>query len=251
MTFVIAYGASLARVTTSPTRLRSKEAALRTSRLFRHLGDALVATVASSAVSRRFERGDLLWSAGDVAGGFTLIVSGLVGIRRRSPDGSAAIVALFGPREHIGLSATMAHGPYPADAVAASPTVEVLTFDAKPLLERSHGDSSVAEALNAELLVHTEALQEKIRIMTAGAVAQRLATLLLHLVERFGDDLGDGQLILPVALSRSELAQFIGATVETTIRSVSAWQKAGLIVTQKQGFVIRDAATLRRIALGA
>lgn len=44
--------------------------------------------------------------------------------------------------------------------------------------------------VNRSLVAHSAALRQKIRIMTAGPVERRLAALLLHLAERFGDEDG-------------------------------------------------------------
>jgi CRP/FNR family transcriptional regulator, nitrogen oxide reductase regulator len=229
----------------------ANERTLRASALYARLDAALVRDLARSAVRRCLTRGELLWRAGDRALGFTLIVAGLVSITRRNADGTSAIVGLFGPREHIGISAAVARGTYPADAVAAAPNIEVVAVDANAILARAAADARVAEAINAELVSHTHALHDKIRIMTAGAVPQRIATLLLHLVERFGDELEGGSVIVPVSLTRAELAQLVGATVETTIRTVSGWQKDGLFATVKDGFVVNDLTALRAIAGGA
>jgi CRP-like cAMP-binding protein len=101
-----------------------------------------------------------------------------------------------------------------------------------------HRDVDLAQAINRSLVSHTVALRQKIRIMTAGPVERRLAALLMHLAERFGDESANGSITIPVVLSRSDLARLVGATIETTIRTMSRWQKAGVLSTTPQGFVI-------------
>jgi CRP-like cAMP-binding protein len=86
--------------------------------------------------------------------------------------------------------------------------------------------------------------------MSAGSVPRRLATLLVCLADRFGDEIDDGKTIVPVALARTELARLVGATVETTIRVMRAWERGGLVHTQSDGFVVSSAASLRAIATG-
>lgn len=207
--------------------------------------------LARSAFRRRFARGAALWRVGQKATMFTIITRGLVQIVRRAADGSDTIVAIFGPRESIGDTAALEQGPYPADAIALTREVEILTIPAPAVLEAVRSRPEVAAAVNASLIDHTRALQDKIRIMTAGAVPKRLATLLLHLIDRFGDEMNDGSVVVPVALSRSELARIIGATVETTIRAMSRWGKQGIVQTTPSGFVVRDVAALRALAANA
>jgi CRP-like cAMP-binding protein len=228
----------------------AEERILRSVRLFAGVAPELRAELAGGASRRMLSRGERVWLAGDEATRFTVILSGLVEIVRRGADGAEAIVALFGPRESIGDAAVLAQGTFPADARVASARAEVLQVAAAPVLEAMERQPEVARAMNEALLAHTRALQEKIRIMSAGAVPQRLATLLLHLAERFGDEDDTGATFVPVALSRSELASLVGARVETTIRAVSRWRKAGVLATPPEGFAIRDLEALRRIARG-
>jgi CRP-like cAMP-binding protein len=130
--------------------------------------------------------------------------------------------------------------PYRADACAATETAQVVGVRAEVVLS-TLGNPALCSGVQRALLEQTEVLQSKIAIMSAGSVPQRLATLFSDLARKFGDEGGDGSTIVPVALSRSELAHLVGATVETTIRIVSAWQKAGLLTTTAKGFVLRGA----------
>lgn len=230
-----------ALVTTLPTRA---EKLLAASRLFSGLDRELLAELAHVAVVKRVSRGARLWSAGDRATHFTLIQSGLFKIIRTAADGSEAIVALFGPRESIGDVAVIGGKPYPAAAVACSEMAEVLRVPAQSLVAMKRLD--VACSFNRTLMDHTVALEEKIRVMSAGSVPKRLATLLLGLGDRFGDDDEDGSITIPIVLSRTELACLIGARVETTIRTIRAWEKASIVETGDHGFRVLDAAALQR-----
>jgi CRP/FNR family transcriptional regulator len=48
-------------------------------------------------------------------------------------------------------------------------------------------------------------------------------------------------------LSRLELAELTGTTVETSIRIMSRWAKEGIVRTEKDGFVVVDPAALERL----
>lgn len=226
------------------------ERILRGSRLFGALDPGLFKASAEGAVRVTLGRGEAVWHAGDAATSFTLICSGLVKIVRPTPDAGEAIVGLFGPRESIGDSAVLERGTYPADAITSSERAEICRVDAAPVLAAMGQRPEVGRSLNHALLEHTRALQEKIRIMSAGSVTRRLATLLLHLADRFGDELGDGTTLIPVDLSRAELASLIGARPETTIRTLSRWRKAGDVVPAAEGFLVPDRARLEREASG-
>lgn len=221
------------------------ERVLSGSRLFSRLDPPTLAVVVQASTLRTLVRGDSLWIAGEPATHFAIVVSGLVKVVQTLPDGADAIVGLFGPRESVGDAAVVGRAAYPAGAVVASDRAEIVRVEAGPVLSRMETRADVAHAINRALLDHTHALQEKIRVMSAGAVPKRLATLLLTLAERFGDEPEEGGLVIPLAISRGELACLIGARVETTIRCIRGWEKAGIVETNDDGFVVRDVEALR------
>ena len=65
--------------------------------------------------------------------------------------------------------------------------------------------------------------------------------------ERMGRSEGSTTLI-PLPLSRQEIADLLGTTLETAIRLMSRWQKESVVVTAKDGFIVPDIAALRNIA---
>jgi len=53
---------------------------------------------------------------------------------------------------------------------------------------------------------------------------------------------------IPMALSRQELADLTGTTIETCIRVMSRWGKDEIVRTEKDGFVLLDKAALEELA---
>ncbi|MFO0727820.1 MAG: Crp/Fnr family transcriptional regulator [Myxococcota bacterium] len=211
---------------------------LSASRLFAGVDPALIRSLEPEAHLRHYREEDVIWAAGEKADSFTIIRSGLVQIVRRFPSGEASLVGVFGPHESIGDPAVLDRTTYPADAVALSEEVDVVRVRAAVFLEAMKTDVAVAKAINQALLDHTRVLWGKIDVMSAGSVPQRLAALFDHLAERFGDDQEDGTISIPVALSRTALAWLVCARVETVIRTMTRWQKDGLIETSKGGFTL-------------
>jgi CRP-like cAMP-binding protein len=58
----------------------------------------------------------------------------------------------------------------------------------------------------------------------------------------------DGEIFLPLPLSRQDIADLVGTTIETAIRIMSRWLKEGIVDTEKTGFRILDEKALREIA---
>jgi CRP/FNR family transcriptional regulator, cyclic AMP receptor protein len=222
------------------------ERVLKASRLFASLDPAVVSDFARTASRTRYARGEYVWHAGAQATHFVIIASGLIKICRSTADGGETILALFGPRESVGDVAVLGSRPYPADAVALT-DLDLVRIDGASVRGAFASNPTVLSSINMSLIEHTHALQEKIKIMTAGKIEKRLATLLLHLASRFGDENGDGTTFVPIRISRSECARLIGATDETTIRTFSRWQKAALVETTAEGFTLRDVTALTEL----
>jgi len=113
------------------------------------------------------------------------------------------------------------------------------------LLERH---PSLVGGLLAGLSQRLVQLTSRIAELTSGRVEGRFAQLFLNLSDRMGRPERSGSFI-PMALNRQDLAALTGTTIETCIRVMSRWGKKGVVLTEKDGFVLRDRAELERIVL--
>lgn len=232
------------RARVDPSPLARLEATLRRNPVLTSLGADTVRDAALSASRARFDRGDRIWRAGDTATRFQVVVSGIVKLVAPGPGQRPTILDVFGPGEAIGHWAAFDGSPYIGDALALTERVETLLVPATVIHHAVRARPECALAMTHAVLSHARALRAKIAVMCAGTVQQRLAAMLLDLRSRFGDELDDGGVMVPVPLSRHDLALCVGATIETVIRAMSRWQKEGVLETQPWGFVLRDVATL-------
>ena len=95
---------------------------------------------------------------------------------------------------------------------------------------------AIAQCLMSALLIH----------LTGGRIEPRFARLFLKLASEMGRP-DRGGTFIPLSLSRQELADMTGTTIETCIRIMSRWGKAGVVSTERDGFVVRDEAELLRL----
>ena len=192
-------------------------------------------------------RGDVLWNAGDAADALTLIVKGRVKIVRHG-GGADMILEIFGQGEPVGAVAVYNRMKYPASAIALEPTsvLQIPARDYFALLER-HPDLS--RSLISEITRLYMSVTRKLEESRSQHVEARIAQLFLSLAERMGQE-GDGGTVIPMMLSRQEVAEMVGTTVESAIRVLSRWGRDGLLVTGQGRFVIPSCDELRAIAEG-
>jgi len=216
--------------------------ALAATPMFDALPPPLRERVAAMATLRDLGKGELLWNTGDRAENLTVVVSGRVKVVRHA-EAADVILEMFGPGDAVGAVAVYNEIPYPATAIAMEATTLLLLprrdwFD---LLER---DPKFSRAVLLAMTRLNMALTRKLTAMHGTRVPARIASLFLSLAERMGRDTPEG-VEIPLALSRQEIAGFVGTTVESAIRVMSKWNREGLLVTGHDRFVIPDRERLK------
>src|SRR5690606_21878546 len=84
----------------------------------------------------RLRGGELAFRANDTPRGFMVVARGIIKIVR-SRCGRSAIPELFGPGEAVGVAFALREKPYPVDAVALTPTAEVIEIPRLDVVERA------------------------------------------------------------------------------------------------------------------
>lgn len=210
--------------------------------VFRGLSPGDQDRLASLATLRRYDRGDFLWHAGDSADHLTVIVRGRVKIVRHAESGDL-ILELFGEGEPVGAIAVYNGIPYPASAVCLEP-VALLTLPRRDYFELLDRHPEFARSVIRELTKLTISLTRKLEEMRGQRVETRIARLFLTLAERMGRDTPDGREIV-LALTRQEIADLVGTTVESAIRVLSRWGREGLLLSGRGRFLIPSVERLR------
>ena len=221
--------------------------ALRRSVLFRRLKPDDRQRVAAVATLREYEKGAMLFNEGDGSELMYSVLAGRVKVFKTTPRGTDVILELFGPGDPVGAVAVYEARPYPASAVALEPT-SCLIIPRQAFFSLLEGYPSMVRGLLIGLTHRLVELTNRLTELSGGRVEGRLARFFLKL----GTDMGqrrEGGLFIPLALSRQELADMIGTTIETAIRIMSRWGKDEVLLTEKDGFVIVDRAALETVAM--
>lgn len=200
----------------------------------------------SIASVREYDRGDHVFREGDPSDFFLVVVTGRVKVYKHAPDGHDVILEMFGAGGPLGAVATFESRPYPASAAALEPTTCMLiprpVFFA--MLERH---PSLVRGLLSSLSLRLVELTTRMAELTGARVEVRFARLFLKLADQLGRPERDG-VFIPLSLSRQELADLTGTTIETAIRVMSRWGKDSVLRTEKDGFVVLDRASLDIVA---
>ena len=202
-----------------------------------------IEALARIALEERHRARAYVFTEGDPARWFYLVKAGHVKILRQAKAGKDVVLELLGPGEVFGGVAVIEKRPYPASAQATDATT-VVKIPAEPMIALADRYPAFIKEMALMIGRRLRAAHDSVKSLAVDPVEARLATALLRLAEREGTRSKAG-VTLPFHLTRQSLADMSGTTVESAIRVVRRWQKAGLLVDEGERLVIADPAGLR------
>jgi len=221
--------------------------ALRRSPLFRRVTAEDRQQLAVVASTRQFDKGATLFAEGDSSEMLYTVITGRVKVFKMTPRGTDVILELFGPGDSVGAVAVYESRPYPASAVALEPTT-CLLLPRQAFFNLLETRPSLVRGLLVGLTHRLVELTNRLTELSGGRIEARMARFFLKLADDMGQKRQDGTFIA-LTLSRQELADMIGTTIETSIRIMSRWGKDDVVHTEKDGFVVVDRAALESVSL--
>lgn len=168
---------------------------------------------------------ELLFEVGAEAVSFGVVVSGAFKLSRLDPTGEDVIVHFSAPGDIL-AALVMAHpNPrYPVNVRAMGPS-RVLVIPASVYRKYWLTNPSLMARVQG-LLSSRMAKQQHLKAMQRAPLSAKVASLLLQLGSRAGNS---NELEVTLPLTRKEIADSIGVTVESVIRIMSEWNKIGYI----------------------
>jgi len=229
-----------------------KKEALLSLSMFEDVSPTVLEPLVNHFIVKRFERGDQLWREGDEAHNFTFIASGQVKVVKFRNDGRETILGVFDEGDAVGVIAVYQRMPYPASAIALSDTttLEIYRDHFFGTLRR---EPQLLESVVLSMMRRNRDLVRRIHELTTSSAEQRLAMLFQKFADKMGvrRKLEDGEMgiLVPLPLSRNDIAELINVRVETAIRIMSRWNKEGPVRTESDGFLITDPEMLAELAM--
>lgn len=214
--------------------------------IFRKIPPEDRARLGAHARIQDYRRGEQIFSEGSPSDRFYVIASGRVKVFKTAPSGKDVILEIFGVGDPLGAVAVYEGWPFPASAVALDDTT-CITITRSAFFDLLETYPTLVRGLLLGLTHRLVELTNRLTELSGGRVEPRLARLFLKLAGDVGKP-GHGGTFIPAPLSRQELADLTGTTIETAIRIMSRWSKQRIVLTEKDGFVLLDKPALEAIA---
>ena len=174
---------------------------------------------------------------------FYVVLTGRIKVFKHGPDGHDIILEMFGPGGPLGAVASYESRPYPASAAPVEPS-SCLLIPRDAFFELLERHPSFVRGLLGSLSLRLVELTNRLAELTGGRIEARFARLFVKLADQLGRPSDRGTFV-PLTLTRQELADLVGTTIETSIRIMSRWHKDEVLLTEKDGFRVSIAPPSR------
>ena len=187
---------------------------------------------------KRFGRELAVFTEGDQAKRFYLLLDGHVRVVRTTPNGDQIIVLHIAPGQLFGIAAAMRRDTYPATAMT---TDECLTLSWPNALWHNFAEDYPGFATENYKIIGERMgeINNRVVEMATQHVEQRVANTLLRLINQNGKKAENG-IAIDFPITRQNLSEMTGTTLHTVSRLLSAWQKDGFVASTRKRIVVTD-----------
>jgi len=210
--------------------------------LFDGLPDDQLDEIRKIAVSKRFKKGETIFSEGDPGNGFYVVAEGLVKIYKVSSEGKEQILHIFGIGEPFGEVPVFTGQPFPANAEAIAIS-RLLFFPREDFVGLITGNPSLSLNMLAVLSMRLRQFTVQIENLSLKEVPGRLASYLLYLADE-----QEKEDSVRLDISKSQLASLLGTIPETLSRIFAKMTDMKLIAVSGRKIKLIDRLGLINLA---
>jgi CRP-like cAMP-binding protein len=195
-----------------------------------------VRLILDEATAQRHPAGATVFAEGDIATRFYLLLDGHVRAQRVTANGEQVILHGIPPGELFGIARALGLDAYPATAITVSESI-VLAWPTRlwdDFMARFDGFArQTFRTLGQRLHENNDRIME----MATQQVEQRISNALLRLVNQSGRKTAIG-IEIDFPITRQDLSEMSGTTLHTVSRVLSAWEKSGIVQSERKKITV-------------
>ncbi len=211
---------------------------LKKSQTFSRLKHAELESVGRFFEKLNFKNNAHIFMEGDPSDWFYIVAKGEVKILKHTLMGKDIILEIMSPGDIFGSIAVLDKNPFPASAQAMEQTA-VIRISRQNLLRIMEEYPILKLETIKYFSDRLRDAHEMLKNIATERTERRIASLLLKLSEKVGvEDTGYKKINFP--LTRQEISEMVGTTVETCIRIMSKFQRQCLVKSSEGKILIKD-----------
>ncbi|GGF79616.1 transcriptional regulator [Azorhizobium oxalatiphilum] len=200
--------------------------------------------VAALGTPVSFSRNSEIFGDDQLAEHVYVVTTGVVRICKLMGDGRRQIETFCLPGDAFGWE-TGDRYRFSAEAVSECRLVRVKR---SVLFSRAGAEPELACALWALSFAELQRAQEHLLLLGRKTAQERVGSFLLDLARRAGTTTASNVTELQLAMSRQDMADFLGLTIETVSRTLTCLEEQGTIsLPSSRRVQLRDRSALRRL----
>ena len=221
---------------------------LRRCPLFSGLKEEDLKRIRAIALTKHVAKKGILFSEGEEAKGFYVILTGRIKLFKISPGGKELILHVVSAPDAFAEASLFLEGKYPAFAQALSDS-QLLFFPGREFIQLIERNPRLSINMIVSLSVFLKRLAVLIEELSLKEVSSRIAKYVMDLSTRGAKD-GKSLREVELDLSKTQLALKLGTISETLSRTLSKMKAKRMIDVQKNKIVILNREALELLASG-
>jgi len=180
---------------------------------------------------RNFEAGQTVIWAGDKMDFVGSVVSGIATLSQAMEDGRTQMVGLLLPSDFVGRPGRITA----AYDVVATTDLVMCCFRKQPFEDMLNRTPHIAQRLLEMTLDELDAAREWMLVLGRKTAREKIASLLSIIARRdaaINMAVRTGPMVFDLPLTREAMADYLGLTLETVSRQISALKRDGVIVLE-------------------
>ncbi|MGW8272614.1 MAG: Crp/Fnr family transcriptional regulator [Thermodesulfovibrionales bacterium] len=219
---------------------------LRSIDVFKNLSDEELKELSAYLQKEKFSKRKVIFSEGESPDWFFIVTKGKVKVTKLSHEGKEIILEVISPGDIFGGVAVLRGFPYPANAIAMEDTT-VIKMSRRNLMRLIDRFPNLMFCIAMNLGDRMKSSYDSLKNIALERVEARIAALLLKLLDKVGVRSPEG-LVIDMRLTKQDVADMVGTTVETSIRTFSKFKKQKLLAESGGRIVIKNREGLEALS---
>jgi len=224
--------------------MNTKKEFLKSLSIFSSLSDAEINRLAEVTEEFTYKNGDYIFYEGDSPNWLCMVKEGNVKAIKQLEDGKEIILHMFTTGDIFGELAVFDRRPYPASAMSMG-QASILKLHYSQCIDLFEKMPDVAIKIMKGMGIKQRNFVERLEEALTARVEKRIASTLIKLANIDpAEDMDECRKNIDLPLTRKDIANMVGTTIETAIRVMSKFQKEGIIESAKGSITILKPARL-------
>jgi CRP/FNR family transcriptional regulator len=191
----------------------------------------------------RFSTCETVFAQEDITLSFYNLLDGVVRLYKLLPDGRRQIVGFALPGDFLGMTTADRHG-FSADAIGP---VTVCQFARAPFARFAEDKPNLLRRINELTVQELTQARDHMVLLGRRSAEEKVATFLVGWRDRLAELRGPSDTVL-LPMSRQDIADYLGLTIETVSRTFTKLERDGVIEIIPGGVCLRNSARAEALA---